>query len=105
MLEKRRYTERPPRHQYVLTEQGRDFRPVLFALLAYGNRHYAPEGASVVVIDAAAGALAEPVVVDRASGRVLAEPEFQVVAGPAATKATRARLAARASRLAHGTSP
>src|ERR1700710_1173309 len=35
MLEKRRYSERPPRDEYVLTERGRDFREVLLALLAY----------------------------------------------------------------------
>src|SRR5579875_726707 len=46
LLERRRYSERPPRDEYVLTEVGRDFRPVLWALLAWGNRHFAPEGKS-----------------------------------------------------------
>jgi DNA-binding HxlR family transcriptional regulator len=100
LLEKRRYCEKPPRYEYVLTARGRDFRPVLFALIAYGNRHYAPEGQSVMIVDAATGATADPVVVDRASGRVIVEPEFQVIAGPAASEATRARYAARAARLA-----
>ena len=99
LLQKRRYSVRPPRDEYVLTERGRDFRPVLLALLAYGNRHFAPEGASVMVVDAATGEPAEPVVVDKSTGRVLAEPEFAVVAGPAASEATKARLAARASRI------
>ena len=48
LLERRRYSERPPRDEYVLTPRGRDFRPVLWALLAWGNRHFAPEGRSVV---------------------------------------------------------
>jgi DNA-binding HxlR family transcriptional regulator len=100
LLEKRRYCEKPPRYEYLLTERGRDFRPVLLALLAYGNRHYSPEGASVIVVEAATGAPADPVIVDRASGRELIEPEFAVVAGPAATQSTRARLSARAARLA-----
>ncbi len=100
LLERRRYADRPPRHEYVLTARGRDFRPVLLALLAYGNRHYAPEGPMVMVVDAATGAPADPVLVDRTTGRPLTEPEFQVVAGPAATEATRARFAARASRIA-----
>src|SRR5215472_2171226 len=43
LLERRRYSERPPRDEYVLTQAGRDFRPVLWALLAWGNRHFAPE--------------------------------------------------------------
>ena len=33
-------------------QRGRDFRPVLLALLAFGNRHFAPEGASVAIVDA-----------------------------------------------------
>jgi DNA-binding HxlR family transcriptional regulator len=100
LLHKRRYSARPPRDEYVLTERGRDFRPVLLALLAYGNRHFAPEGASVMVVDAATGEPAEPAIVDKRTGRILAEPEFAVVAGPAASEATRARLAARATRVA-----
>ena len=35
----------------MLTERGRDFRPVLWALLAWGNRHFAPEGPNVVIVD------------------------------------------------------
>ena len=99
LLIRRRYSARPPRYEYLLTPAGRDFRPVLTALIGFGNRHYAPEGASVLYVDAATGQPADPVVVDRISGRVVAEPEFQLVAGPAATASTRARLAARAARL------
>src|SRR6202158_5994693 len=50
MLERRQYSERPPRFEYVLTDRGRDFRPVLQALLAWGNRHFAPEGPSVQLV-------------------------------------------------------
>jgi DNA-binding HxlR family transcriptional regulator len=100
LLAKRRYNARPPRYEYLLTERGRDFRPVLMAMLAFGNKHFAPEGASVVVVDAETGALADPVVVDRASGRLLVEPDFITAAGPAASAATRLRIAARAARRA-----
>src|SRR5919202_3108521 len=64
LLERRRYSEHPPRDEYVLTERGRDFRPVLWALLAWGNKHFAPEGKSVVLVDSATGAEADPVLVD-----------------------------------------
>src|SRR5512133_1099226 len=47
LLERRRYSEHPPRDEYLPTARGRDFRPVLLALLAWGNKHFAPEGASV----------------------------------------------------------
>ena len=91
LLERRRYSERPPRDEYVLTERGRDFRPVLWALLAWGNKHFAPEGKSVVLIDAATGAEADPVVVDRNTGRPLAAPAFRTASGPAADERTRRR--------------
>jgi DNA-binding HxlR family transcriptional regulator len=93
LLERRRYSERPPRDEYVLTERGRDFRPVLWALLAWGNQHFAPEGRSVVIVDAATGAEAEPVLVDGVSGRPLVEPAFRAAAGPAAGEGTRRRYA------------
>src|SRR5215813_6101595 len=73
ILERRLYSEKPPRYEYVLTEKGRDFRPVLVALLAWGNKHFAPEGASVLLADAKTGAAAEPVLVDRKSGRAIDE--------------------------------
>jgi DNA-binding HxlR family transcriptional regulator len=38
LLERRRYSERPPRDEYVLTEMGRDFQPVIDALKAFGDR-------------------------------------------------------------------
>ena len=40
MLERHRYSERPPRDEYVLTPQGRDFQPVLSAFKAYGDKHF-----------------------------------------------------------------
>lgn len=91
LLERRRYSERPPHDEYLLTEGGRDFRPVLWALLAWGNKHFAPEGASVVIVDAETGALAEPVLIDRISGRPLRAPAFRTAAGPAADERTRSR--------------
>ena len=40
MLEKQRYSERPPRDEYLLTKRGRDFRGVLFYLMAFGKLHF-----------------------------------------------------------------
>jgi DNA-binding HxlR family transcriptional regulator len=93
LLERRRYSDHPPRDEYLLTPRGRDFRPVLWALLAWGNKHFAPEGASVIVVDSVTGAPADPVLIDRISGRVLAEPDFRSAAGPAAEETTRRRHA------------
>ena len=91
LLERRRYSERPPRDEYVLTERGRDFRPVLWALLAWGNKHFAPEGPSVVLVDAETRQPANPVLVDRVSGKEMSPDAFCSAPGPAADELTRAR--------------
>ncbi len=94
MLERRRYQDRPPRDEYVLTGRGRDFRPVLWSLLAWGNRHLAPEGASVLLVDRQTGAPVEPILVDRATGRELTAATARAVAGPAVDTSTRTRYGA-----------
>ncbi|WP_158807350.1 helix-turn-helix domain-containing protein [Beijerinckia sp. L45] len=91
MLERRLYCERPPRHEYVVTDLARDFRPVMLAMLAWGNRHFAPEGRSVELTDADTGVALDPIVVDRTTGRPLTR--VKVVAGPAAGDALRRRFA------------
>jgi DNA-binding HxlR family transcriptional regulator len=93
LLERRQYNAHPPRYQYLLTDRGRDFRPVMLALLAWGNRHFTPEGASVVIRNVETGELAEPILVDRLSGRPLDDPVFKASAGPAAEERMRRRLA------------
>ena len=94
ILHKRRYNDRPPRYEYLLTERGRDFQPVLLAMQAWGNRHFAPEGPSVMLVHARTGMPADPMLVDRRTGRPLTQPDYVIAAGPAAGKATRRKLAA-----------
>src|SRR3974377_1251106 len=89
----RRYSDHPPRYEYLPTERGRDFRSVLIALLAWGNRHFAPEGASVEIVNSMTGTTAEPILVDRRTLRPIASPDFKFVPGPAATERTRRRYA------------
>jgi DNA-binding HxlR family transcriptional regulator len=84
LLERRLYSTRPPRYEYVPTPIGRDFQPVLIAMMAFGNRHFATEGVASHWIDAATGQDAEPVVVDRHTGRPMDDGSFLYVAGPAA---------------------
>ena len=91
LLERRRYSERPPRDEYVLTARGQDFRPVLWAIMAWGNRHFAPEGESVMLVDSSTGLRADPVLVDRVSGKEIGFPAFRAAPGPAAGDAVRRR--------------
>ena len=78
LLERHRYSEKPPRDEYVLTQRGRDFRPVLLAMMAWGNRHFTPDGIRVQMVEAATGVPAEPLLVDRRTGRPLVEPDYVV---------------------------
>lgn len=97
LLERRRYSIRPPRYEYLPTDSARDFSPVLIALLAWGNKHFAPEGATVQLVHAKTGQPVEPVLVDRATGQPIREPEYQFAPGPAAQERTHRRYASRAA--------
>jgi len=95
MLERRAYQERPTRYEYLLTERGHDFRTVLLALLSFGNRHFAPEGESVMIVDTKTGMPVEPVLMDRVSQKPLNAPRFRMISGPSATATNAAHLASR----------
>src|SRR5690349_16365725 len=82
LLERHRYSAKPPRYEYRLTALGRDFRPVLIAFLAWGNRNFAPRGPSVQLADARSGEIASPVLVDERTGRPLTESDYVLVPGP-----------------------
>lgn len=82
LLEKRRYCEQPPRDEYVLTPKGRDFLPVLLAIGAWGRQHCAAPATSTT-IDADTQKPIEPLVIDRLSGRPLAEINLKLVPPPA----------------------
>lgn len=70
LLEKRRYSTRPPRDEYVITRKGRDFLPILAAIGAWGRKYHG-EGGTSFLADTETGAPVEPLVVDRATGRPL----------------------------------
>lgn len=67
LLVKRRYSDRPPRYEYMLTEAGRDFLPVLFAIGAWGNKHRGG-GEVTRFFDAETGTEVDPVTIDRVTG-------------------------------------
>ena len=67
LLEKRRYSEHPPREEYLLTEAGRDFLPVLFMIGEWGRR-YRGGGKLVCFFDAENGTEIKAVAVDEVTG-------------------------------------
>jgi DNA-binding HxlR family transcriptional regulator len=67
LLEKRRYSEHPPRDEYVLTAAGRDFLPVLFMIGAWG-RQYRGGDKLVRFFDAETGTEIKAVAIDEVTG-------------------------------------
>lgn len=85
ILERRRYQLHPPRDEYVLTDLGRSLRPIIVVLAAWRNGQLEPSERSMVLVDASTGIEADPVVVDRTTGRRVDNDDFVFTAGPAAT--------------------
>ncbi|MBB4288702.1 DNA-binding HxlR family transcriptional regulator [Rhizobium leguminosarum] len=69
LLEKRLYSERPPREEYVLTAAGRDFLPVLIMIGAWAHRHC--DGDLARYVDVESGLEIEPIAIDAVSGAKL----------------------------------
>jgi DNA-binding HxlR family transcriptional regulator len=58
MLERRPYSERPPRHEYALTAMGSEFVDVLMAMVAWGDRWTAEDGPPILYRHLACGQIA-----------------------------------------------
>jgi DNA-binding HxlR family transcriptional regulator len=95
IFERRPYQSKPVRHEYVLTDLGRSLRPVIVALAAWGNARLDSNERSMVLVDAETGMEAEPIMVDRATGRRVDGPDFVFTSGPAASQPFRDRYAGR----------
>lgn len=67
LLEKRFYSTRPPREEYLLTEAGKDFLPVLFMIGEWG-RQYRGEGELIRFFDSETGSEIKPVAIDEVTG-------------------------------------
>jgi len=100
LMERRQYLEKPPRYEYVLTESGRTFKPVMIALLAWGNDQFTPDGVSVVLTDLRTGEVVDPILVDSATGTPITEENYVLGAGPAASEGVHNRMAYAAQKRA-----
>ena len=89
LMERRQYSARPPRYEYVLTKSGRAFKPVLLAFIAWGNENFAPEGPSLVIASRDTGLAADPVLVDATTGLPINDEYYAFAPGPAASDSMR----------------
>ena len=81
VLERRAYSEHPPRYEYHLTDKGRDLFPVIAGLLRWGDRWApTPAGPPVVLVHDTCGNVITPVLTcphcrgDVTPGSVHSEP-------------------------------
>ena len=72
------------RHEYVLTERGRDFWPVIVAFYAWGSKHFPPGNPTVYLVDAETGRAIEPLLVDAPTGNPIDGEHAAFAAGPGA---------------------
>jgi len=100
LMERRQYLEKPPRYEYILTESGKAFKPVMIALLTWGNQHFTPDGLSVVLTDLDTGATIEPILIDGVSGKPIVDANYVMAAGPAANEGVHNRMAYAAKKRA-----
>jgi DNA-binding HxlR family transcriptional regulator len=85
--------EHSRRHDYVLTEKGRDFFPAYLALKKWGDDWLAePEGPQVVFRERKGGRAVEYPKLLSASGRPLSLEDVEVVAGAGAVPFNRMRF-------------
>jgi DNA-binding HxlR family transcriptional regulator len=75
VVERRQYDDRPPRYEYLLTPAGKDLRPVIWALMDWGNKHVMDDPPSVW--EHSCGEVFEPRMHCAACGQV-AEPRALV---------------------------
>lgn len=77
VLEKRLYSQHPPRHEYVLTPKGRDLHGVLVTMAAWGDRHVYCTGGPAEFVHTACGAPFEPQVICQACGETVGPADLR----------------------------
>lgn len=88
MLERRRYSERPPRDEYALTEMGSEFVDVLMALVAWGDRWTAGDaGPPILYRHRTCGQITHVEPHCAACGEILRSRDVDVEPGPGLTAA------------------
>jgi DNA-binding HxlR family transcriptional regulator len=83
ILERRRYQERPERHEYRLTEKGIDLYPILIAIAGWGDRWMAgDEGPPLVYRHRGCGRLARPALHCPECGETVGARDITPLPGP-----------------------
>lgn len=98
ILERRRYSERPPRDEYRLTEKGLELNHVLLALKGWGDRWtWGPERLPVVTRHLDCGEVFDAVPVCSSCGGTVHARNIRTELGPGAPEEVRRRWGERST--------
>jgi len=86
IVERRPYSEKPPRHEYFLTEKGIDLWPILMTMMRWGDRHGDwPEGPPLVIVHKGCGGEMDDHFICARCGERLGPRDVVAAPGPGAT--------------------
>ncbi len=93
ILERKPIKEGAKRHEYKLTQMGRDLYPVLITLTQWGDRWLCTEnGAPVKFVERDTGKEIAKVTIQNKNGKEIKARDLVLIPGPGATDETRKRL-------------
>jgi len=86
VLDKVPYSDHPPRHDYRLSDKGRDLWPILTAMRQWGDRYAAPAGPPLQVAHKTCGHVSDAVMVCSACGERMGARDVRAAPGPGAVE-------------------
>jgi len=85
ILERCQYQDRPPRHEYCLTDKGKDLYPVVVSLMRWGDKWTAGEsGPPLLLVHERCGHETSPTLTCSHCGEVIGARDMTAVPGPGA---------------------
>jgi DNA-binding HxlR family transcriptional regulator len=80
------YSDHPPRHDYRLTDKGRDLWPVVTTMRQWGDKYAAPDGPPLQVMHKACGEISDAVLTCSTCGEPIGARDIRGVRGPGAVE-------------------
>jgi DNA-binding HxlR family transcriptional regulator len=80
------YREHPPRHDYRLTDKGRDLWPVITTMRQWGDKHAAPDGSPLQLIHKDCGEISHALLTCSTCGKTIGPKDVRAISGPGAVE-------------------
>jgi DNA-binding HxlR family transcriptional regulator len=80
------YSDHPPRHEYRLTDKGRDLWPVLTTMRQWGDKYSAPDGPPLQMIHKGCDQMSDAELTCSSCGKLIGARDVRAVPGPGAVE-------------------